>query len=129
MLGDVYNMHMKYRFRKFEGKYFRGDEMIAINKSGLIRLSSGFCRTTNITRFTYIIMFYDPVNRAIALKFIKDAESGALKVTKDGTGATVAAKSFFLSNKLDLFKLARRYRWKNQIIPDIGEVYIIELSD
>lgn len=74
-------------------------------------------------------MFYDPVNRAIALKFIKDAESGALKVTKDGTGATVAAKSFFLSNKLDLFKLARRYRWKNQIIPDIGKVYIIELSD
>ena len=61
----------KYNFIQFDGIIPRGDTKIAINKSGLIRLSSGFCRTTNIKSFNRVALFYDSTNHALAIKFIK----------------------------------------------------------
>lgn len=118
----------QYQFVKFEGSYSRGDTKIAINKSGLIRLSSGFCRTQNITNFKYVVLFYDITNKAIAFKFINLREKGMLKVTKDRTGATISATSFMRANNLSLKTYCRRYDWKKLTIPTIGEVFIIELD-
>ncbi|KKQ90079.1 MAG: hypothetical protein UT12_C0002G0010 [Candidatus Curtissbacteria bacterium GW2011_GWC2_38_9] len=117
-----------YSFKKFDGVYSRGDTKIGINKSGLIRLSSGFCRSTNVTNFKYCVLFYDSGNEAIAFKFINVRENGILKITRDTTGATVSGKSFFKANRLDLKTYSGRYDWEKQTIPDIGEVFIIELG-
>ncbi|KKR28458.1 hypothetical protein A3J17_03220 [Candidatus Curtissbacteria bacterium RIFCSPLOWO2_02_FULL_40_11] len=117
-----------WSFKKFDGVYSRGDTKIGINKSGLIRLSSGFCKSTNVTNFKYCVLFYDSGNKAIAFKFINTRENGVLKITRDTTGATVSAKSFFKANKLDLETNAGRYDWGKQTIPNIGDVFIIELD-
>lgn len=125
----LYCITMKnYKFLKFNGVYSRGDTKIGLNKSGLIRLSSGFCRATNITNFKYVVLFYDRDNRAIAFKFTNLREDGILRVTKDTTGATVSGKSFMVANNLELRSYFGRYDWEKQIIPNIGEVFIIELG-
>ena len=118
----------QYRFNRFEGRYQRGDNKIAINRFGLIRLSAGFCRTTNVKDFEYAVLFYDSTNKAIAFKFTKSQEKGALKLTKDNSSLTISAKLFFSANNLEEKKCLGRYDWEKLSLPDIGEVYIIELS-
>ncbi|OGK64697.1 hypothetical protein A2313_04360 [Candidatus Roizmanbacteria bacterium RIFOXYB2_FULL_41_10] len=121
-------MIIKYNFERFTGAPARGDTRISINRSGLIRLSAGFCRVNNILSFKYCILFYDRSNGAIALKFINNKEDGVLKVTKDRKAATLAATSFIKSNKLDLRSNFKRHDWKKLSIPDVGEVFVVELS-
>ena len=118
-----------YNFVRFDGYFPRGDTKIGINKSGLIRLSSGFCRATNIIKFKYTVLFYEKKNKSIGLKFTNTRERGILSVTKDRTGATLSAKSFMKANNLSLKGIARRYDWEKQVIHDIGELFIIELEN
>ena len=119
----------EYKFIKFNGFYPRGDNKIALNKSGLIRLSPGFRRDSDTIKFNYVVLFYDSDNKAVAFKFTNASQEGALKVTKDKSGATISATSFMKANKLDQSKYLGRYIWKKQNIPDIGEVFIIELIE
>ena len=118
----------QYSFNRFEGEYQRGDNKIAINRFGLIRLSAGFCRTTNVKDFKYTVLFYDPTNKAIAFKLIASQEKGALRLTKDKSSLTISAKLFFLANNLEEKKCLGRYDWERLSLPYIGEVYIIELN-
>jgi hypothetical protein len=118
----------KYHFVRFDGTYTRGDIKIAINKSGLIRLSPGFCKAANIASFNYVVLFYDHINKAIALKFINTQEEGALKITRDRTAATISAKTFLKANNLGLKSIFHRYDWEKATIPHIGQVFIIELG-
>jgi len=119
---------IKYKFTRYERNYFRGDTRIGINKSGLIRLSSGFSRITNVANFKYVVLFYDTSNKAIAFKFTNTQENGALKVTKDRTSATISAISFIKANNLNPKNYSGRYDWKKLSIPSIGEVYIIDIT-
>ena len=64
----------EFNFVKFTGYYPRGDTKISINKSGLIRLSSGFCNITAILNHKYVVLYYDNQRRAIALKFTNKKE-------------------------------------------------------
>lgn len=119
---------MNYKFVKFTGNTPRGDLKIAINKSGLIRLSSGFCRVTNTLDFKYAILFYDATNKAIAFKFTNLREEGALRIVRDRTAGTISGKAFFNVNSINPKKHFGRYEWKNQPNLNIGDVYIIELA-
>jgi len=120
---------MKYKFTRYTGNYVKGDKKIGLNKSGLIRLSSGFCRETNATSFNYAILFFDSSNNAIAIKFTNDKrEEGVFAVTKDRSAATISAKSFMTMNKINLRSYFGRYMWRKEMISDVGEVFIIELG-
>lgn len=118
---------MQYTFTKFEGTYLKGDKKIAINRHGLIRLSAGFCRTTNVKDFKYAVLFFDSTNKAIALKFVNTQESGAFKLTRDKSSLTISAKIFFLSNNLEEKDCLGRFDWQKLSIPNIGDVYVIKL--
>lgn len=117
-----------FNFVKFDGYYSRGDNKIGINKSGLVRLSSGFCRDTDIKKFKFVVLYYDKDNNAVAFKFTNIKEDGRLKVTVDGTGATVSASKFLKANNLNLRSYFRRYEWEKKNLPGIGEVFIIRLN-
>jgi len=117
-----------WAFKKFDGRVPRGDTKIGINKSGLIRLSSGFCDLTGITKYKYCVLYYDSTHNAIALKFTNTREDGVSAVTPDLKAATLSAKSFFHANKLDLAVISGRYDPQKANILSIGEVFIIELS-
>ena len=119
---------MQYNFVRFTGNYPRGDTRIAINKSGLIRLSAGFCRDTNAKNFKYAVLFFDSANKAIAIKFTNVSQDGALRVTKDKAAATLSAKAFMNVNSLMLRSYFRRYDYKKEVISGIGEAYIIHLG-
>ncbi len=112
---------VNYNFVKFDGVYHRGDNNIAINKSGLIRLSSGFCREIG-TLTKYIVLFFDVKNNLIAFKLTNVQEKGALKISPDKDAGTVSAKSFFSANQLDLNKISGRFTWKKQTVVGLGEL-------
>ena len=118
-----------YNFVKFQGVYHRGDQRIGVNKSGLIRLSAGFCRATNAKSFKYVLLFYDKNNQAIAFKFTNKLEDGVLRVTQDDTAAAVSAKAFMVMNKLNLNEWVGRFAWNKLNIEGVGEAFIIELSN
>lgn len=115
----------EFNFVKFTGYYPRGDTKISINKSGLIRLSSGFCNITAILNHKYVVLYYDNQRRAIALKFTNKKEDGSLMLTKDKYAMTISGKTFINANKIREFG---RFEWEKQIVPTIGEVYIIKLD-
>lgn len=117
-----------YQFARFDGIYTRGDTKVGLNRSGLVRLSSGFCRLYNILDFKYVVLYYDISNKAIGLRFTNILEDGRLSVTKDTTGATISAKSFMKANNLELRSYFGRYEAKRKHINDIGEIFIIELG-
>lgn len=120
-----------YNFEKFDGTYHRGDDKIVITKSGLIRLSAGFCRVTNLipNKYKYVVLFYDKVNRAIGMKFLHEHEIGALSLTRDKAAMVFAAKAFFLTYALDLLLISGRYSWKKELIIGHGEVYIVDVKN
>jgi hypothetical protein len=122
------NKVKKYSFVRFDGTYTRGDSKIGLNKSGLIRLSTGFCKLTNAKSFKYAALFYDSNNKAIAIKFLNKMEDAVLKVTQDGTAATLSALRFINSNKISLKESAGRYSWVKQEIEGTGEVYVFEIK-
>ena len=118
----------QYNFTRFEGGYQKGDNKIAINRSGLIRLSAGFCRTTNVKDFKYAALFYDPTNKAIAFKFTNGQEKGILKLTRDKSSLTISGKLFFLANNLEEKNCLGRYAYEKLFLPETGEIYVIELT-
>lgn len=118
----------QYSFTRFDGVHQRGDNKIAINRGGLIRLSVGFCRVTNVRDFKYVVLFYDSNNKAIAFKFTVNQAMGALKLTKDKASLTISAKLFFMMNNLEEKNCLGRYQWQKLSLPNIGEVYVIELN-
>lgn len=122
-----YDFAMSYNFIKYDGHVPRGDTKVGLNKSGLLRLSTGFCRATNIKFFKYAVLFFDDTNKAIAIKPTNSKKEAIFTITNDGTAATISIKSFLKANSID-FKKAKRYDWKKQTLSNIGEVYIIDLD-
>jgi len=118
----------KYNFIKFEGEYLRGNTKISINRPGLLRLSSSFCKVTNVTNFKYVTLFFDKSNSAIALHPTNELEKGASKITKDKKASAISIKAFMKSNNLDPNDYLGRHEWVSQNLPGIGDVYIIELK-
>lgn len=119
---------MSYKFQKYSGKYIRGDNKISIQKSGLIRLSAGFCDQTKAINSKYVVLYFDNLKKAIAFKFTDMNEEGALKITKDRNAATISGKSFLNAYHLNSKNYFHRYNWIKQDITDIGEVFIINLE-
>jgi hypothetical protein len=117
-----------YNFKRFTGSYPRGDAKITISGSGIIRFSPRFCQLANLTNFTYAVLFYDAGNRAIAIKFTKKMEEGGMKLTKDAAAMTISAISFMKANALFLRSYFRHYDGNKKVLPNIGEVYIVELD-
>lgn len=119
-----------YKFVRFTGDYYRGHDKIALNKHGAVRFSSGFLRETSLGEFKYVVLFYDSSqhNKAIAFKFTKQSEKGAFKLTKERSAATISALSFMKVNKLNLRSYLGWYDWKKLSIPEIGEVFVIDLN-
>ncbi len=116
-----------YKFERYTGKYIRGDDKISIQKSGLVRLSAGFCNKTHAMDYNYSVLFYDSLKKAIAFQFTNLKEEGALRITKDRNAATISAKSFISAYHLNSKNNFHRYSWKKESVPGIGEVFIINL--
>ncbi|PIR80174.1 MAG: hypothetical protein COU25_01400 [Candidatus Levybacteria bacterium CG10_big_fil_rev_8_21_14_0_10_35_13] len=119
----------KYNFKKYEGNFPRGGIKISINRPGVLRLSSAFCNTTNITKYEYAELFYDESNNAIAIHPTHEFYKGVARITKDKKAAAISINLFMRANKLDINDYAGRYDFIRQILEGIGEVFIIELKN
>ena len=117
----------RFNFVKYQGDYLRGDSKISIQLSGLIRLSSGFCRASNALSYKCVFLYYDSGSNAMGLEFSNSLEKGALKVTQDRNAGSISAKSFFKNYSLNLKNIVGRYGWEKNLIRSMSELYVIEL--
>lgn len=116
------------KFKKYEGGFPRGSMKISINRPGVLRLSSAFCRLTNITKYEYAELFYNESTNAIGFHPTHELQEGASKITKDKKAAAISISLFLRANNLDVKKYFGKYDYSKQILADIGDLYIIELG-
>ncbi|OGM14656.1 hypothetical protein A3D84_00190 [Candidatus Woesebacteria bacterium RIFCSPHIGHO2_02_FULL_42_20] len=76
----------------------------------------------------YAVFFYDPQKKVIAFRFVKQHEKGVFKLTKERSAATVSVLSFIKANKLNRKNFLGWYDREKVSIPEIGEVYVLQLD-
>lgn len=120
-----------YNFIKFEGRNLKTENRITITKSNSIGLPSKFYNNNDISNFNYAVLFWDPNEKAIGIKFTNEEnESSKFKIIKSQMGGgMIMARSFFKVNNIDTIKYHGRYEFEIQDINEIGKIFIIKIID
>jgi len=124
---------MEYSFKKFDEKNLRLENRITITKkSHSIGFPTQFYNENQISKFKYVVIYYDGEKKAIALHFTNDENEKnrfVIHHSKDGYGGSIAVRSFMKLRDIDPEKYHGRYDWKLDQIEGVGTVYIIQLVD
>lgn len=120
---------MDYKFQKFEsigGKY---ETRISVTGSRSISFPTKFYEENNISRYKFIVLFYDEEKKVIGLKFTDDKEEPYkyTLIKSDGYGASIVVTSFFKKYNLDPKKYKGKYEWK-KVRTEFGTLFVIELE-
>ena len=135
-----YHGCMEYKREQFEEYNAAGGRItpiVTFGKTGGLYMSAGFTKKYEISQDTYkgVKLYYDRVNEIIAIKFLKESESGmlGLKLGQSG-GAFLNSKSFAIKYDMvvnDLLK--EKYQGKfdpiDGNIDGIGKVILIKLTE
>ncbi|KKS65284.1 MAG: hypothetical protein UV67_C0011G0013 [Parcubacteria group bacterium GW2011_GWC1_43_12] len=120
---NTYNFE---EFTSFKGKF---SSKISLGKTGGFGFSSGFYNKYNLKDSVALKIFYDKEKMAVAFKFFKNEESGAIKLKPRATGGYVASRSFIGKYGINPLKYAGRYEPKEVMSDNLGKVYVIELKE
>ena len=122
---------MQYNFKKHEDVHGRFETRISITGVNSFGFPAKFYADNNLKDYKYVVLFWDADNKAIGIQFSNDEqEKSKLSLVKSSKyGASLSAKSFFTKNALDSKKYKGRYDWKKVQVPDVGEVFVIELKE
>lgn len=124
---------MDYQFQKFENRHAKQEDRITLTKaSASIGFPQKFYNDNNIGSFQYVVLYWDPTNKAIAVHFTNsDDEKNKFKinVSKDGYGGGIGVKSFLKFYNIDPEIYHGRYNWDKIELPDIGDVFIFKLKE
>ncbi len=79
-------------------------------------------------------LFYDSDNKAIAIQFVEDSESGLYRLNiSEKYGATSKVKAFLLNNGLDIAKYAGKYEYEQYSASSLGlngpDVFVLKLDN
>lgn len=121
-----------YNFTRFEGQGPTKDNRISINRSSEITFPSAFCYENKVFSYTYTVLFWDAVSKAVGIRFTnKKDEKGiyTLKRSSKGGGARISVKGFLRASNIDPALHAGRYNWKKYEDDVLGSMYVIELED
>jgi len=121
---------MTYNFTKFEDTHARFESRITITGSYSIGFPTKFYKDNNIENYKYIVLYWDPENRAIGIQLTNDDNgAGKLKIGKTRDyGAMISAKSFFVKYGIDPKVSKGRYDWEKFDQPGAGEIFVIKLK-
>jgi hypothetical protein len=128
---------MSYDFTKYSDYNSRtSDSFISITQSFTFGLSSAFSNTYDITKYGYVVFYYDSVAQAIGLKFTNDQkEPSKFAITRreNAKGFNIGARSFFKKNGLNPEEFAGKYVPKKLSsreagIEGTGNLFVIDLK-
>jgi hypothetical protein len=121
---------MEFNFVKFEGRNSKFENRITITGSYSIGFPRKFFTENSLDKYKFVILYWDAEKRAIGIQLTNNEEEKskfAIASTK-GYGATVSAKSFFIKNAIDPKEHKGRYDWKKVDVPNVGEIFVIEIQ-
>ncbi|HRY59778.1 MAG TPA: hypothetical protein P5096_00095 [Patescibacteria group bacterium] len=120
-----------YNFKKFEGRNLRLEDRITITKSNSIGFPQKFYIDNGIKDIKFVVLFWDEGSKAIGIQFTNsETEKNKFSIlhSKQGYGGSVVARSFFRSNNIDPKEFHGRYKWEKYDMPEVGEVYVVNLK-
>lgn len=119
-------------FEKFKLIKQRSVDKISITSSHTFNFPTKFFKDNKLKDFKYVVIFFDKTRKAIGLQFTNDEEEKykyILQKSGRGYGGFISATSFFKVNNIDPKVYKGRYEWKKEKIPEIGELFVIELKE
>lgn len=122
----------EYNFQKFENVRGKYDTRISITSNYSFGIPSGFYKQNDIDQYKYVVVFFDPKKKAVALQFTNDEEEdNKFKIMhNEKAGGSIAARSFFKAYNLDPTELKGKYQWKKQDTQEEDSVvFIIDLKN
>jgi len=122
---------MQYNFKKHEDVHGRFENRISITGVHSFGFPTKFYEDNKLKDYKYVVLFWDAENKAIGLQFSNNEEekSKLTLVRSSKYGASLSAKSFFTKNDIDSKKHKGRYEWKKVQVPNVGEMFVIELKE
>lgn len=128
---------MPYSFSKFEATNSRYETRITVTKSNHIGFPTMFYRDNRVADYKYAVLYYDPQEMAIAVRFTNDeAETGRFSIMRSNRdyGGGVVATSFFKANRIDTQRYAGRYDYEKLAAAEVGvegnaDLFVIKLKE
>jgi hypothetical protein len=122
---------MSYNFTKFESRNLRQEDRITVTKSHSIGFPTKFYHDNKINEFKYVALYWDNEQKALGLKFTNDSTGNEFSIihSKSGYGGSIVARSFFKFNNLDPSRFRGRYLPKKVDVPELGQLFVIELVE
>jgi hypothetical protein len=128
---------MIYKFSKtnYNQPILREVEGLSINQTGRIGLTKFFLTEHSIPRGSKAYLYWDGVNKAIAIVFTEKKDNTAYPINfTQQFGAFINAAKFFRLNKLEIKKMAARYSYdvlsseSAGLTSEKGQVFVIDLT-
>ena len=118
-----------YSFEEFTSFGSKFTSKISLGGTGGFGFSSGFYNRYGLKDSVALKLFYDKSKMAVGFKFLKNAESGSVKLKPRETGGYVAARSFLGKYGIDPVKYTGRYDPREVMDENLGKIYVIELKE
>ena len=114
-------------FEKFTKRGTRRNvPSISIWRAGDIGFSNGFVATHNISKDSFVVLYFNEDSGEMGIRFTKDAsEEGAMKVVYRSGGISVAARSFLNHYDIDWTET----RQCNYHYDEENSLYVVKVKD
>lgn len=118
-------------FKKFTKTNTRQDSLITVTSHNSFGMTTKFYQEAGLTQFNYVTLFFSEPTKAVGFQFhSNENEPHKFKLVKSVKyGASVLATSFFKANNIDTRKYRGRYQWTKEVLPEVGEGYVIVLKE
>jgi hypothetical protein len=125
----LFNNNDFVKFNKQQKTHRKSSCYITISRYKTFMFTVGFMKQykEQINDLSYIEFYYSASKNTILIKFKNRTDSKDDNTFKINNG-TVSATSFFTSNNIELPKYSGRYVPKYENIPEIGNVFVIDLK-
>jgi hypothetical protein len=121
----------EYNFKEFNATGGRILPSISLGESGGFGISAGFIKKYDFSSLVGAKIFFDATKNVVAFKFLTAPEEGMMKIkmAPNQGGGHISAKAFLIKFDIDSKKFSGKYTPQQKNIPNVGDVFLIELKD
>ncbi|MFA6253057.1 MAG: hypothetical protein WCV69_02205 [Patescibacteria group bacterium] len=104
---------------------------ISITNAASFGFTTAFIAENGLSDPQFASLFYDKNQNVIGIQFGKEwKEKNSLKLSfnKIANNASFGARSFFHAHQIKIEDIRGKYEYKKTSLPNIGEVYLIDLN-
>lgn len=122
-------------FKRYTKTTTRIIDKISVTTTGTLGFSTSFSQEHNLAEYTGATLYWNSYTREVGIQLTNKSGDDVLKLlaNKNGYGYTVGAKSFFLTNKIDISTDNGRYDYRTIELRELGikeegNMFIIKLT-